>query len=222
MIVRSTGRKVAPEGGSYFGWRSGTIQSMHVPFQSSRQRRKHVAKSRQGESRVNSYLLAMLTAALTFVGAGGGTYLGHRLEQRRQERDLDHEWKQHMLQRRLELVDKAVRIINQASAAMMLQGVSQTIAMEGTPAEVENGQISVRLERSLKLRMELAALNAEFGSVMSLANIYFGPKTRAATKALTKYPEGWWNAPGYLQQAVLNAMEGEMTEPPLDDMKRKE
>jgi hypothetical protein len=190
-----------------------------MPFQSRRRRKKLLTP--RGELRVNSYWLAVITASLAFLGAGGGTYFGHMLEQRRLERDLDHEWKQYMLQRRLELVDKAVRIINQASAAMMLQGTSRAIVMEGTPAEAEHGQISSRLERSLKLRLELAALNAEFGSVMSLANIYFGPKTRAATKALTKYPEGWWNAPGHLQQAVLDAMEREMTEPPLQDMRRE-
>jgi hypothetical protein len=79
------------------------------------------------------------------------------------------------------------------------------------PETLEEARDSVKLLKdAFDEKISLNEYASEFGTVMQLSAVFFGPKTQAAIKELTKY-EKWWAADTKEIHAVIEAMKAEMT-----------
>lgn len=159
--------------------------------------------------------LAILIATLSFLGATAGTYVTSRYETSRWEHQTDYATRQALLNKRIELLDRTIRISNKRHAAYLLnfdvestaqlvihginQDISKTVdANQDMPKKVAINQDTSKkkdydeskhqksFEIMLADRLQLADLGAEFASVITLDGMYFGPKTKEKIRQVAK------------------------------------
>lgn len=170
-------------------------------------------------SRQDLYV-AIFAAALAFVGALLGTYVGSRLDQANWEARYYVEARNSILERRIVLIERITNVLNKralvevlrtrVAAESKLTDIAQSCVRAS--AKRDQGQcveiLGPNLAAGQDAVREVLELNAEFTSAMSLANIYFGPRTRTAISELNV--KGPWDSTDEQRQALLNALGAEL------------
>lgn len=137
--------------------------------------------STNGKNAGSKALFAVLTAILAFLGAAGGTVVTEHFRHEAWRQNIEYEFRRKVFEKRLELIDRTVRVANSGSLATWLDGTSQMLLVEGDP---DDQALSARMLSATDLRRNSEQLSIEAAAVMAQAGLFFGPKTRAAVEAL--------------------------------------
>jgi hypothetical protein len=165
--------------------------------------------------------IAIGTALLSFMGALLGVYTASRLDQSNWEARFKLDQRKTVLERRVAIMEKTASLFNKAPTVLGLRA-SMELDRTGAVLDLE----CVKLERAARTKKprcsekqvfdrvhlesiakELHSLNADYGSTMTLAVIYFGNDTKAAIKAMGADP---WVADPKQNQALIDAMAREL------------
>ena len=73
------------------------------------------------ESRKDKIWLGLVVAVLSFFGAAGGTLIPARLEKAKWDREISYNINREILVKRIELLERSVKVVNQANAARARQ-----------------------------------------------------------------------------------------------------
>ena len=150
--------------------------------------------------------LLIIGGLLTVSGTLLSSYMTNKNEEERWEKRNQLEFNKQVFEQRIKLVERTVKIINKSDLANF-----HYIA--------ENGKIELGLlgkgepDSIIENRKVIAELNSEFLAVLSLNNIYFGPKVVEASKELiasTSEGSPWWKAEEETKQKYINAMYEEL------------
>jgi len=169
----------------------------------------------QGDDSLGAKIgLAIIVAVLSFVGATAGTLVTARFETAKWERETDYTFKQALISKRIELLDRTVRIFSKRDAAKVLDVTVKTTAeisaarLRQAISKKQDLDESKSVDRMLAGRIQFDDLTAEFNSVMILDELYFGPKTGAAIKNMAKNGviERWWELDDKVTADVEAAM----------------
>jgi len=162
------------------------------------------------------------TAVLSFSGALLGVYWGSRLEESNWKNKFVLEQKKVILDRRVELMERSVRLFNQAPVVIGLRGgldaqkallditincLKGATVAKSKSAQNCGGNANAESENAERFAKEIAKLNGEFSATMSLASVYFGDEVRNSVKALGRDP---WSAGSDAYQKVIDAMGREL------------
>lgn len=162
--------------------------------------------------------LAVATAALSFLGAVGGTALSSYLGQRNWEMQAYEEQKRIVLQKRVDLLEKTVFLFNENPTLKGLRGsldYEKQMALVAVycaahPALTKKkgsdcaSMPKTNIEHTEKVAKEMYELNAQLMSTLTLDGIYFGPDTQKAIQALRK--TDIWSEDSGQRQRVIDAM----------------
>jgi len=140
-----------------------------------------------------SLILALITAVLAFVGSAGGILITSAQQRADWERSTGFDMRQKLLDTRVDLVERTVRIISQTNTARAL----------ASPTEA--GGNTLREDREA-----LMALNSEFAATLALDAIYFGPQTKQAVSAMLQAQDRWWEADEALRRNLVAALSSEL------------
>jgi len=174
------------------------------------------------ESFRDKLILAIIVAVLSFGGASAGTLISGRLEIEKWRRETKYNSAQAIFNKRIDLIDRTVRIFNKAIAVKAVNTDLQSTLKLATARSLEslgskkptykNAEFRSDMDHIIQSRSQLSDSIAEFSSLTSLDSLFFGPKTVTAIGELRKsYKEDdWWNADHTAMQAVLNAMGEEL------------
>jgi hypothetical protein len=138
-------------------------------------------------------MLALITAVLAFVGSAGGILITSAQQRADWERSTGFDMRQKLLDTRVDLIERTVRVMSQANTARVLASQSE-------------GAASLREDTDA-----LMALNSEFAATLALDTIYFGPQTKQAVNAVLQTKDRWWDADESLRRALVAALSAELT-----------
>jgi len=174
------------------------------------------------ETLASKVALALIVAALSFAGSALGSVISSRYEASKWERETNYSSRKSIIEKRLDLLDRTVRIFNKADAAQFLQLHGESLLQlnkadleyaiskhrPGNDAEFRNS-----LDRLLADRLQLSDMNVELGSVLTLDALYFGSRTRDMIGAIKqKEANGkWWELDGKSRTDLFDAMYQEMS-----------
>lgn len=154
------------------------------------------SSSNQKRSLIFDLAVPSIVGLIGILGSLGGLYLGNSISLNQTERVKAIEWESQILAQRIALLDRAARIFGKAPG---IQDVWNKYTA------------SLKTEPQLEVVEKLSEYQGEYQSVVYLAVIYFGPKTRAALKELGDEKGPWWNKQKSKQDAFLVAMSEELT-----------
>jgi hypothetical protein len=137
-------------------------------------------------------MLALITAVLAFVGSAGGILITSAQQRADWERSTGFDQRQKILDTRVDLIERTVRLISQANTARVL-------------ANQAEGASALREDRET-----LMALNSEFAATLALDAIYFGPQTKQAVAAVLQTKDRWWDADETLRRNLVTALSTEL------------
>jgi hypothetical protein len=140
-----------------------------------------------------TFMLAMITAVLAFVGSAGGILITSAQQKAEWERSTGFDQRNKILDTRVDLIERTVKLISQANTARAL--ASQT----------DSGAASLREDREA-----LMTLNSDFAATLALDAIYFGPQTKQAVSAMTQAKDRWWDADETLRKNLVAALSAEL------------
>jgi hypothetical protein len=177
------------------------------------------AKAEKSESIRDKLVIAIVAALLSFFGAVGGTMFASQYERTKWDRETNYTAKKELLNKRIELVERTVRVLNQTAAAATLFSSANLSHIEGQQkilSNINNREYKEGLETSiqsyLNTILKLEELRAEYATVLSLDVIYFGDKTRQAVQGLSPETPKWWEVEQPKKKALLDAMQEELSQ----------
>jgi hypothetical protein len=138
---------------------------------------------------------ALATGVLSFAGALGGVIVASRLEQANWSQRYTVEYRQKLIDKRVEILEKLVVLFNKAEHVQLMRkriGLEQSSALlktkcsllkrqgnSGLMEELGCDDASYSLDRVERLAKEINSLSADYGVALTLASLYFGKATRA-------------------------------------------
>src|SRR4051812_22966413 len=133
----------------------------------------------------HNLLMAFIIAALTFVGAAGGTLLTSRVERSKEDRAARHEYEQLVLKTRLDLVERTLGVVNSGSEAKLLyaQGNAAAAHAKETFRDDQSAAASEAeklIEDAAIKSRELNKISTNWATVLALDEVFFGPATQSA------------------------------------------
>ena len=176
------------------------------------------------EKTTRSVLQAVGTAVLSFLGALGGVYVSSHFDQANWEKRYTLELKKVVLEKRVAILERAVSLLNKKPLLTGLQGsldaerklIERRLACEAKQKESNRPSTcsgpSGDQKRVEELGREIYAVNADWAATATLANTYFGDKTKAAIAAAAT-PHVWYATHKQCQD-IIDAMSSEMNEFP--------
>lgn len=166
----------------------------------------------KSESLTMKIVLVVITAVLAFLGAIGGTIVASTFESAKWVRETNYTYQQNILNKRIELLERTVKILNLGDAAKNLDLGARMSQYELITRNLSSkGETDQFWKDYLSSRLKLEDLDVEFSIVISLDRIYFGKNTAKAIEELTKSPK-WWEAEDSKKQDLINAMGSELME----------
>jgi hypothetical protein len=163
------------------------------------------------ESVSSQVKIALLTGVLAFVGASLGTFLTSHLEDRRADHQFRQQLREHMLDKRLAVIEKCTR-----ARAMQgrLRDLNSTMAVEEDRLKAwlaanKRGMDYVPQVFTTDLQRERATIQVEQLGCMQGAAFMFGPKTAKAAAQMDMSDETWWVEPKNTKLANLFLAMGE-------------
>jgi len=163
--------------------------------------------------RFTSLSLALIVAVLSFAGGAGGTLLASRFEANRWQRETAFSVKKEIFAKRMELLERTVKIVNRLQILDIYQSSGKYSLVEGEDL-VRSGKVAASaLATVIDGVVKVKETQAELSAVMTLDVIYFGPKTKRAVDDLQKAlgsAEPWWRVNQAKTQAVLEATAEEL------------
>ena len=142
---------------------------------------------------------AIVAPLLALFGALGGVVIGHRLRRTDTLAEREYLAQKSSVDARIKVLERTAAILNKSRRAQIVQRFIQgevdegdlliaAISMElkkepgsrSIDLTSEQEKSSERKERMNALTSERESLNSEFGTVAALAQVLFGPKTKAA------------------------------------------
>lgn len=164
--------------------------------------------------------ISAVTAILAFIGALIGTYISGYMQDALWNKDIRYHEKQILLIERIRLIERASKIINLAPQYTAIQSFAElqaNIAKLNSECENKNkdkGTCCFSQENIIevtKFTNLRADLNAEFASVLQLAALHFGPRTKQAVIDYSVV-QPWWNADLKYSRELLSAMQSEISD----------
>jgi hypothetical protein len=155
-------------------------------------------------------LMAVITAALAFFGAVGGTVITQQFELTKLNREAALAYNREILQRRGQLIEDTIRLANKGTA-----GSIHSLALEhskvAAAASKDKAAALPELAKGYDELLKMNELKAEYGTLISMDAMFFGPKTRAAIVAIDAKPGVWWERKSDDWQPLFDAMYKEWT-----------
>lgn len=171
-----------------------------------------IKRAEKSESITIKVFLAVITAVLAFTGAIGGTIVASRYEREKWVRETNYTYQQNILNKRVELLERTVKILNLGDSARNLDLDARMSHYESITRNLSSKGVTDQFWKDyLSSRLKLEDLDVEFSTVVSLDRIYFGEKTSRAIEELAKSPK-WWEAEDSKKQDLINAMGNELME----------
>jgi hypothetical protein len=137
----------------------------------------------------------LATGVLSFTGALGGVVVASRLEQANWNQRYTAEYRQKLIDKRVEILEKLVVLFNKTEyVQLMRKGINleqklvlfkskcSSLERQDNSKLVEDlgcDDASYSLDRVDRLAKEINALSADYGVALTLASLYFGKATRA-------------------------------------------
>ena len=174
-------------------------------------------EQRRGFGLLSSIILAVLVAALSFGGSTLGSYLSDTRASAQWEREFTAEWRQQILQKRIDIIERTVLAINNRDSVDQIMSMIRLMSAELTRAildERPDAEITVSAEDllpGLEQRLRVNEMSREFSAAMSLCAVYFGPETRNAIASLTDGPDEWWEQEESEFQNLSDALWSELS-----------
>lgn len=166
-----------------------------------------------GERFRDKVYLALIVAALSFVGAAAGTFVTSRLDESRWIRDTTFSVKREMFAKRMELLERTVKVFSQLQTLDFYHNAGKYAWVEGETMIRAGKSAQASVDATTAAAVKVKEAQAELSAVMTLDEIYFGPKTQDAIRQLEKALEAaetWWKVDGARRQAVLDAAAAEL------------
>ena len=105
-----------------------------------------VAPSTTGERFSEKLYLAVIVAALSFVGSAAGSLLTFRAETNKWEREMTFSQKKEIFAKRMELLERTIKIVNHLQTLDMYQSASNYSLVEGGSMVRQNHPASRSLD----------------------------------------------------------------------------
>jgi hypothetical protein len=142
-------------------------------------------------------VVTLLAALLALSGALGGIALTQRAESKRWGRDKQLGWEMTLVNRRIDLLERAVKVVNDAplasSTAKRLRLVLTTVP-DSTFLDSEHflkGILATTGNASPEFR-ELRSLSREYAATLTMAAVFFGPETYSAAAVRGRHCAVFW------------------------------
>lgn len=174
--------------------------------------------SSSGEPFRSKFAIALLVAVLSFLGAIGGSYVSNRLEAAKWDRETHYAYEQALLNKRMDLVERTLRILNKGQSALAVSTTLNSaveVAYQRRDKNLANKKAPMLdplfrsdMDKINTTLAQLSDLDAELGVVLSLDRLYFGPKVGKAIDDMNKTYKGgeWWNASRDSTQTLIQTM----------------
>ena len=146
---------------------------------------------------VSRNIMSIVTSLIGLFGCLSGIYLASSLSEDANRQIVQINYQNEILQQRIELLDRAAAIFGKSA------GINDIWVLY-------REAYSELSESTGNLSRDLAEYNAEFNSVIHLSNLYFGPKTRDAIKAMGEPASPWWTKDSDMVADYLAAMASEL------------
>lgn len=162
--------------------------------------------------------IALIVAVVTFITSLAATSLGGYFTYNLWEAQSTLEQQRAIFNQRIHLIERLSVLMNSTQRPAILQKLfdaQATLAqgyVECIKAELAKQPVPRLCHEKqdpfsiLSAQQEMVRLNADYGSTLQLAMIYFGPKTRQAISDLPQNTPWWEQQPN----AVLKAMHDEL------------
>lgn len=137
----------------------------------------------------------LATGVLSFAGALGGVIVASRLEQANWKQRYTVEYRQKLIDKRVEILEKLVVLFNKTEhVQLMRKGIEleknsalvnskcNLLKRQGNLELMEQlgcDDVSYSLDKAERLAKEINSLSADYGVALTLASLYFGKATRA-------------------------------------------
>jgi hypothetical protein len=158
----------------------------------------------------NELRVALVAGVLAFVGGISGTYLSGYLEQERADRQFRQEYRVHMLDKRIAVIDQCTHAIAALPREQIFMKYQNTMISYGNSHVAANVEFqkSGPSDKLLTLQKEISTIQTEYQSCLVIAPALFGPKSVAASKALNhiQAPDPNDDAQNPLFSALISAM----------------
>ena len=128
--------------------------------------------------------IVILSAVLAFLGSTVGAFLSFQLGEKAWEREVQYDHKKFTVQQRIKLVErlaKAVASLDEIQKNIELIEIdrnARTIALEQGQSPPVISEVSERLSN------RLVQIEAEYSAVLSLLQVFYGPKTNNSVNKL--------------------------------------
>ncbi|PKN18896.1 MAG: hypothetical protein CVU71_08875 [Deltaproteobacteria bacterium HGW-Deltaproteobacteria-6] len=165
-------------------------------------RRRHPNGERKRINQIIQFIIIPIIVGLVGVsGTLGGVMIANRHYDRVARTQVAINMETFLFQQRLKVIERAANIFGK------IPGIEDiwTEYLQNTKFE-KNGVFKA----PVPLAEKLADYQGEFDSVIYLASIYFGPKTRAAITALSNEKEPWWKKKKENRNAFMAALVEEL------------
>lgn len=167
------------------------------------------------------FLITVIAALLSFIGALLGVYLGSHLEQSNWESRFQLEQKKTIVERRVSVMERVASSFNKAP---FVAGLRATVKYEQASASLVATCVKLSLKSKTttpackdaknmdtthieSIAKEIVSVNTDLNTSLMLAAVYFGPETKAAIKGLGADP---WVAESSAYQHLMDAMGKEL------------
>ncbi len=145
--------------------------------------------------------VALFTSLLAFIGAIVGTLISGSIQQSQWKTNVRFEYQKAILQKRIDLIDKASAILNRTDSAKWYEiemelhkeelgyKVKGAALQQGKPQSITQDTVSDKRDNFAgfkEAQLSLVTFNSEFAATMTMVRLYFGPRTRNAVDSLMK------------------------------------
>ena len=144
----------------------------------SNNRYEKIPRSSSENPLISKVLIPLIIGLIGVFGTISGVYITYSLSSKESEKARIIEYEATIVNQRIEIIDRASRIYGKAP------GISDLWAKY--LSEVGNSTVEIELAE------KLAEYNGEYESVVWMAGLYFGPKTKEALKVLSDERGPWW------------------------------
>lgn len=147
---------------------------------------------------METVIIPVITGIIGVFGTLAGVYLSNKLISKDMQRKCAIELETTVINQRVEIIKKATNIFGKVPGILELW--------------LHYLEMNKDKERELPLEIieKLAAYRGEFESVMYMASLYFGPKTKLAIQELSDEEVPWWSKSKEKQDAFKVAMVQEL------------
>jgi len=155
-------------------------------YQYGSRRSRKVSTPHSGNTLLAQVIVPLIIGFIGVFGTIAGVYTTYTLTSQESKKARAIEYEMTIVNQRIEIINQAARIYGKEP------GISDLwlIYLQETSDNIANGNIAT--QHSTELSEKLADYNSEYESVVWMAALYFGPKTREALAELGKETGPWW------------------------------